>query len=293
MADFSILQPMPNFAQAALSGYQAGQQIRKQQQMDAALQGLDLSRPETVIPLIRSDPQTGTALLGVSQKIHAENRAMEQAKNMADVFRNLGGQDGASPLQAPTLQSGDGQAPAQTRNLNEGIAALLDAGASMEDAQKFVGMIGKMDEAQAKRVQEQQNALGTLAASIPPEATMGQRLAIIKENRDYLLSHGVPAQQIDTFVPNDQNLARVKNMALGVEKAMQFERQARQDAETQRHNRVSESQGAAHVSIAQQNANTQSGALGLARQKESRAAQKGANVSGMTTEELLDMARGK
>lgn len=96
MADFSILQPLPNFSQAALAGYQAGTAIRKQKQMDSALQGLDLEKPETLLPVLRADPATGAALIGASTKLAAEKRDREARMATASYLKSLP-QFGAPP----------------------------------------------------------------------------------------------------------------------------------------------------------------------------------------------------
>lgn len=62
MPDFSLLQ-QPSFASAALGGYQAGQALGRQKRVDAALGGVDLSRPETIVPVLQVDPQTGAQLM--------------------------------------------------------------------------------------------------------------------------------------------------------------------------------------------------------------------------------------
>lgn len=62
MPDFSLLGNT-DFAKAALGGYQAGRALGQQKRLDAALGGVDLSRPETIMPILQIDPQTGTSLM--------------------------------------------------------------------------------------------------------------------------------------------------------------------------------------------------------------------------------------
>jgi len=76
MADFSLLQ-QPSFASAALGGYQAGQAMGRQKRVDAALGGVDLSRPETIVPVLQIDPQTGAQLM----------QAAAGVRKQADVVR--------------------------------------------------------------------------------------------------------------------------------------------------------------------------------------------------------------
>lgn len=61
MPDFGILS-QPNFAAAALGGYQAGQALGRQKRLEGALGGVDLSRPETLMPVLQADPDTGMKL---------------------------------------------------------------------------------------------------------------------------------------------------------------------------------------------------------------------------------------
>lgn len=71
MPDFNILQ-QPNFAQAALGGFQAGQALGKQKRLDAALGQVDLSRPETIVPILQIDPATGTSLMSAAAGVRKQ-----------------------------------------------------------------------------------------------------------------------------------------------------------------------------------------------------------------------------
>lgn len=71
MPDFNILQ-QPNFAQAALGGFQAGQALGKQKRLDAALGQVDLSRPETIVPILQIDPSTGTSLMSAAAGVRKQ-----------------------------------------------------------------------------------------------------------------------------------------------------------------------------------------------------------------------------
>lgn len=64
------LASQPNFAQAALSGFQAGHAIGKERAIQQAMTGLDVTKPETLGPLLRADPATGAALLSASIELH-------------------------------------------------------------------------------------------------------------------------------------------------------------------------------------------------------------------------------
>lgn len=99
-ADFSLLQT-PNFGQAALSGYKAGAAIGKQRQLDQAMAGIDLDRPETLLPVLRVDPSTGAALIGASVKLHAENREVKAAAALGDAAGNYFGVGNGSLVATP------------------------------------------------------------------------------------------------------------------------------------------------------------------------------------------------
>lgn len=106
MADFSLLQ-QPNFAQAALAGYTAGQKVGQQRSLDDAMSQIDLNRPETLLPVLRRDPSTGAALIGASVKLHAENRAQQTqdavSGALGDYFNGKSASAGGSSTSQPAL----------------------------------------------------------------------------------------------------------------------------------------------------------------------------------------------
>lgn len=73
MPDFSILQT-PNFAQAALGGYQAGQEIGRQRRSEAALKGYidNPDDPAALSGLITANPE-----LGLRERARLEQRAKQ------------------------------------------------------------------------------------------------------------------------------------------------------------------------------------------------------------------------
>lgn len=110
MPDFSLLQT-PNFAAAALSGYQAGAKMAKDQQLDAALGNIDLSRPESVLPVLRADPATGVALLNASQKMaEAQHDAASRHALAGLILGSRGGNVPATPARGsvPSLPAAAG-----------------------------------------------------------------------------------------------------------------------------------------------------------------------------------------
>lgn len=80
MPDFSLLQT-PNFAQAALGGYQAGRAISKERERDAALQGY-IANPNDEVSLNRlagADPGLGMPLMERRRQSQQRERIGELA----------------------------------------------------------------------------------------------------------------------------------------------------------------------------------------------------------------------
>ena len=100
MPDFSLLQT-PNFAQAALGGYQAGRQIHQQNERDGALKGY-LANPDDPVALRRyaaADPEQGLPLIQQQQK-----RA--QDAHVADLARRAQGGDHDAAMQLWGMDNG-------------------------------------------------------------------------------------------------------------------------------------------------------------------------------------------
>lgn len=68
MADWNLYQP-PNIIGNMAAGYQAGQALGKQKRLDAALSQIDLTKPETLVPVLQADPATGASLLTASTEM--------------------------------------------------------------------------------------------------------------------------------------------------------------------------------------------------------------------------------
>jgi len=314
MADFGILHPMPNFAQAALGGFQAGQQMRKQGRADEALSNIDLDRPESVLPLLRSDPAAGAALLAVAEKRQVAAQEVERQKRVQAALTGLGGgqaQPQGVAAQAPVggdiAQSDQGQLgglsrPSQSNaaqyhpDLQSVYSSLMQAGAKHEEVDSFLKMTAQLGKDQAAKISDQQNALATIASAMPPDMPMDQRKQFVLSHKADLMAHGVPEAKIDGYEPTDINNRLIINTAVGIEKALQFTHNERTAAETSRHNKVEEGQGAARIAISGGELKVHQGALGLANKKEGRIADKSTggapNASGLSTEALLNLANG-
>ncbi len=314
MADFGILQPTPNFAQAVLGGYQAGQQIAKQRRLDSALSGVDLEKPETILPLLRIDPATGAALVGASAKLADARRESEGRAALGNYLSALQpGQTphagavqalmpGAPDIGASGVPSAAGAQSPPTDQNEITVTAKPTASQPPADAvaiarqhlietdpKTFLDIqdnLSKMDEAQRKKTDEATSAfaaVGQNAAKLPYE----QRRAYIQSQASYLAGHGVTADHITGFDPTDQNLFSEVGKALGVkgileqqDKDRNFNLAQNRASEDARHNRASEGVAA--------------GALGVAKSREAREAKKAtqsaSDLSGSTTDALLAAA---
>lgn len=319
MADFGILQPTPNFVAAALAGEQAGRQVAKQRAIDAATANVDLERPESIVPLLRVDPQTGAALIGAANKLAETKRDSESRAALSGYLSSL--QPGQAPHPAavtalmpsapaigasgiPPVAGVDGSpgAPATpptdtneitvtatSNDIHPDAAATARQHLIETDPQKFIDIqenLAKMDKAQRDKVEEQSSAfaaVGQAAARLPYE----QRRAYIQSQAPFLAQHGVPADQIASFDPNDQNIFGVVSHVLGVkgildqqDKDRNFGLASQRAGEDARHNHATEGVAA--------------GALGVAKSRESREARKAtatsSDMSGSTTDALLAAA---
>lgn len=96
MADWSLLTT-PNFAQAMQTGWAAGSALGRQQRLDNAMQAIDLSRPETLLPVLRADPATGAALIGSSLKISSDQRDRDAAAATAAYIKSVYGTGNTAP----------------------------------------------------------------------------------------------------------------------------------------------------------------------------------------------------
>jgi hypothetical protein len=119
MIDFSLLQT-PNFAQAALGGWQAGQALAANRRKDAALKMLTArpDDPDAIQSLAAVDPASARTYIDYRSKADANRRATEFRGTLADwmMARKNGGAPqpaalGSPPTSSPTLNA-DPTAPA-------------------------------------------------------------------------------------------------------------------------------------------------------------------------------------
>lgn len=318
MPDFSLLQ-QPNFASAALSGFQAGSAIGKQRQLDTAMAGINLERPETLLPILRADPSTGAALIGASVKLHAEKREQVALGAKSAYIKErlgMGPLSGGSPTPAATAlppeqpatppamtsatpsaappngPTADGAdivvtAPSPHADPEAARRALIDA-----DPDGYAEMQTKIDGMNKVQREQLDAANNTFGAAIEATKTLPyeQRRGYIAAQRQQLIDHGVPAQQVDAFDPTDGNIVGIENQVLGVkgtleqlDKNRQFGLEQDRFGETQRHARVEEGQGAARIGLEGANVGIARGHLALAQRADARAGAKAASAPAATS----------
>lgn len=312
MADFGLLGPMPNFAQSVIGGYQAGQAMARQRATDAALAGVDLDRPETLLPVLRADPTTGAALIGASVRLASEKRQNEGRLAQAAYIKAMtAGQGGGttsssgpatsapatatmggdgdltvtSPIPTPVDpqagQPGDIVVQGQRTDPNAVRNAAIDA-----DPTGFLDIqskLGAMDEVQRKRVADASGAFASIGNALL-QVPYAQRRGFLQAHAADLAAHGVPPEKIASFDPTDDNIHFEVGQALGIkgqldqaDKDRAFGLDQQRFGETQRHNRVDEGQGQQRIGI-------EGAHLQLSRNADARAAasagRAAANASG-------------
>lgn len=260
MADFSLAQ-IPNFAASALGGYQAGQAMGRQNQVQSALSDIDLTRPETLTPLLKVDPEHGIALLGASSAMLKNEREIAARQATTDYLTAR-----FAPKPSTTGVSTDGTtvatatpvaslappaaapAAANSPDLSSAEHALMAA-----DPQGYLKLresVDAMDAASRAKLVDSQTALheaAVAAAQLPYE----KRKAYLQSRASELAAHYVTPEQIAGFDPTDQNLAIAQNEALGVKGVADRADKRAALAETQRHNKASEGTAAGHLSLDQ------------------------------------------
>lgn len=308
MADWSILQ-QPNFAQAALSGYQAGQAIGRQRRLDAALGSVDLERPETIMPVIQADPTTGTALLGAASRMAQYKHDLAGKAALTDyILAQKGLSAAAGSAQSPsddasTMPSVSGSAAPANANANGAdggdiVVTGQRPGLSLEQARvnlikadpdtyiKTETALAGMDKAQRENIAAANDTFGS-SIEAARQMPYAQRKAYIQNIRPQLIAHGVPPEMIDSFDPTDGNIDMIENQVLGVKGIIEKQDKDRNFALSQQREARETAQGNARIGIAE-------GALSVARQRESREAKKATggagDVSSATTDALLQAA---
>lgn len=280
-ADFSLLQT-PNLAQAALGGYQAGQAVGRQKRLDAALQGVDLERPETIYAVLHADPTTGAALLGTSMKMAEYKHELASKAATSDYLLKRMGLDGGSGASAspttPVPQQAGAQAVDGAANSTLATGSPTDANGDIvvtaphanpeaariamirNDPEGYIKLethLAGMDEAKQKAIS---GITSTFDAALQGVKALpyAQRASYLASHRDALIQAGVPAQQIDGFDPTDENITAVDNQVLGIkgiierqDKDRNYALQKDKFAHDVAHDATTEGIAAGHLAIAQ------------------------------------------
>lgn len=311
MPDFSILGT-PNFAQAALGGYQAGAALGKQRQLDSALGAVDLSRPETILPVLRADPSTGATLLGASQTMAAAHaKAASQHALATAILASRGGGDpsstasGTAPQAVPVLPPA-GQTPgiageavaASTGDPNDVVvtaprpapAPVQNAGwsdddraAIMADPQGFLdaqGGLEKLSKGHLENVKAQVDLEAQLLGSATDQASYTRALGMAKTAGIDVSS--APATYDPQWVAQMSQTTLTAKERLDHQLAVRSaDRADASQAETMRHNRVDEGQGASRIGLEAANVGIARGHLAIAQHADARsAATAGAKTQG-------------
>jgi hypothetical protein len=158
---------------------------------------------------------------------------------------------------------------------------VIDLGAGTN----LINAFAKMDEGQRKSMENKFNAMGSVAYRLHM-VPVKERGRDFQGAIDYLRAHGWTDQELQKADLSDKGLGMYTAGAVDVKTLMTETRQAAGDAETARHNRVSEGQGESRIGIAQ-------GALDVARGREGRIAtgkKDGGDTSSASTGDLLRAA---
>lgn len=165
MVDFSLLRT-PDFGAAALGGYQAGQALGRQRRVESALKGINLGRPETLLPVIQADP--GSPATAAVLTLMNRNREMKASQTLGDVIRRHYGVDTGTPSEATRLALSPGDAPNQTVLANPG---------ALGDGQSAQAALGSPDGSVAAPVGSPALGGGIAAPAAGQAPALGSSLA--------------------------------------------------------------------------------------------------------------------
>lgn len=294
MPDFGLLQT-PNFAASALAGYNAGRQVGQHKRLDTALAGVDFARPETILPVLQADPSTGAVLLGASQKAaDAHRQAAASAATGAWLIKAMGGGDqssgGASApattqgaptspaIGSPTDASGNivVTAPKPAVSPSPAPAGLSDEeraaiNADPEQYLKLKGGLDKLGKDHLDHFKAQIDLQGQLLGSATDQASYTN--ALNQARTAGIDVSSAPTQYDPAWV------AQMAQATMTAKEHLDYQLAARAadradagQAETMRHNRVDEGQGASRVGFEAANVGIARGHLALDQQAGARAA---------------------
>lgn len=123
-----------------------------------------------------------------------------------------------------------------------------------ETGTSIINAFAKMDENQRKTMDDKFNAMGSVAYRLQT-VPIQQRAQEFQRAIQFLRAKGWTDQELQNANLSDQGLATYAKEVVDVKTLMQEARQAASDAETARHNRVSEGQDAARIDLSRKREN--------------------------------------
>lgn len=198
-----------------------------------------------------------------------------------------------APVAAPAAEAPPqpAQMPQGWYEANKGV---VDQLMTVEPQQAFQLMtqLQGLDAAQIKKAEASAEMMAQVAEHLHSFPEGPARQAEIARISPDLMARGVPAEKIQSVDTSDKGLQWLFVHGTDLKTVIDREKEERQFAETQRHNRASESNAAGGLEVRR-------GALGLARGREGRiasgkggAAAGGGDVGGLSTADLIRMAGG-
>lgn len=201
--DWGLLKPADPVG-AYVGGLQAGRALGQQGATIAALHNLDPANPSpTINALLRVGDipgATGVANLGFIQA--QRNRLMQGY----DELQGVNGAQGATPqAQPPAVAAPAVAAPAPAMVAPNGAPST--GGAQTDPTLAGAGDLTPDQRAQALARADTFDQLGVELSGLP----YAQRQARIQAEAPALIAHGLPAAQISSFDPTDENIAAIHN----------------------------------------------------------------------------------
>lgn len=281
MADFSLLAA-PNFAQAALGGYQAGKAIGKQRRVDAALQTYSTDPDAGITALETADPALADQLQKNRDRRETRQALQKVFTPAAPVPAAAIGQDGgavtAPPAAMPTPPMTAG--PQINQSALQQLFAVDPVAASR--IQDFASKANKEQQAQ---LVESQDALYSVAIGLKG-LPYDQRKAKLQQLMPVLAQHHVTPDQVAGFDPTDENIDVQANLALGVKGVFDHQDKLADNSRADRNADRMDRRAAEQTDIARAGLGVRQGALDLARKR----AAGGGGKAGGTAVDNSDLA---
>ncbi len=123
--------------------------------------------------------------------------------------------------------------------------------------------LSKLDDQELEKTGKRNAAIAKAAMHLSSFGSPQAQQAELQRISPFLIEQGVKPEEIQNFELTPQNLQWLQMEGMDLDKIIVREREDRQFAETQRHNRATEGNAAAGIEVRR-------GALGLARQREGR-----------------------